>query len=298
LRYEISEFVNMNNNIFKNIKYTQQPPLEPFQGDRGEKFQKLIIALLKRGCVKKNHIDILTNKENMEIYNKAFTAASFDADANYEMYEQLGDVTANKFIVWYMYRRFPQLKCPQGVKVVARLRINYGARQSFSDLGEKLGFWDFISSSGEDRCRKKKDLLEDCVESFIGVTEWLIDDFTRPGIGQAVVYDILKNVFDEMPISLKYESLYDSKTRLKELFDFNKAQWGSLVYKSTRNDETGMFTSVVSENNNDRMNLLGNGSATKQKDAEQKAAEMAIKNLAKKGHIKPVPTEYALFDNC
>ena len=60
--------------------------------------------------------------------------------------KQMGDLTINKFIVNYSYKRFPQLKCTEGVKVVARLRINYGSRQSFSEIAEKLGIWNYISA--------------------------------------------------------------------------------------------------------------------------------------------------------
>ena len=41
----------------------------------------------------------------MNEYAKAFTAASANPDQNYEIFEQLGDVSANKFIVWYAYQR-------------------------------------------------------------------------------------------------------------------------------------------------------------------------------------------------
>ena len=154
-----------------------------YYGSRGLDFKELITGLLQKGKLKAEYISLLTNEENMKEYDKAFTAASANEKSNYEIFEQIGDLTANKFIVWYAYKRFPQLNCPLGVKVVARLRINYGARQSFSEIGEKLGFWPFISASEEERGRKKKDLLEDCVESFIGVTEYLIDTMYRPGVG-------------------------------------------------------------------------------------------------------------------
>ena len=88
-------------------------------------------------------------------------------------------------------------------------------------------------------------MLEDCVESFIGVTEMMIDDVCRPGVGHAVVYDILKSIFDEIAISLKYEDLYDSKTRLKELFDYHKTTLGKLKYRNERNSETGFFTAYA-----------------------------------------------------
>jgi dsRNA-specific ribonuclease len=275
---------------------------EIFNGERGVRFQKMIRSLLKRGNLSAESIDRYTNKQSMDVFDQAFTASSADPEINYEMYEQLGDVTANKFIVWYMYRRFPQLLHPLGVKVVARLRINYGARQSFSDIGEKLGFWDFVSSSVEDRGRKKKDLLEDCVESVIGAIELLIDNNSRPGVGHAVVYDILSSIFNEITISLKYEDLYDAKTRLKELFDFNKDKLGKLTYDKTRDEGTGLFTSQARVDRQIGMDstitgVIGFGSATKLKDAEQRAATHALIMMSKKGYSKPIPPEYTQFNN-
>ena len=231
----------------------------------------------------------------MKLFSQAFTSSCADPENNYEIYEQLGDVTANKFIVWYMYRRFPQLKHPLGVKIVARLRINYGARQSFFKIGENLGFWQYITATEEIRSRKKKDLLEDCVESFIGVTEFLLDHiYEKPGIGNIVIYDILKSIFDEIPISLKYEDLYDSKTRLKELFDFHKTKLGKLKYTNIRDKESGYFTAnTYMTCQSGESVLLGSGCATKLKDAEQKAAEQAIKKMKNKfGLTKEIPNEY------
>lgn len=265
-------------------------------GVRGERFQKMIVGLLKRGNLNEKHIKLFTNKKSMDVFDQAFTAESANPNRNYEMFEQLGDVTANKFIVWYMYRRFPQLRQTAGVKVVARLRINYGARQSFSQIGDKLGFWDFVSASEEDRGRKKKDLLEDCVESIIGATELIMDDEFRPGIGQAVVYDILSNIFDEIPISLKYEDLYDAKTRLKEIFDYHKDTIGKLKYTNTRDSESGLFTANAWRSVNGKDIKIGYGSATKLKDSEQRAAENGLNTVNRSGFTKPIPPEYDEFN--
>jgi len=260
-----------------------------YNGKRGITFHNTIHSLLKRANIV---ADNFMDEKSMKIYDQAFTAVSADPNFNYEMYEQLGDVTVNRFLVWYMYKRFPQLKCPQGVKVVARLRINYGARQSFATIGEKLGFWDFISASEEERSRRKKDLLEDCVESFIGATETIIDQKHRSGIGQIVAFDILSSIFDEIPISLKYEDLYDAKTRLKELYDFHKTSLGQLKYNSTRDEESGIFSCEVSDS---VFKVIGKGSASKQKDAEQKGAEVALTSMKKRGYVKAVPSEYQIF---
>ena len=269
-----------------------------YKGARGKAFQNLIVGLLKRGNLTSHQIKTFTNEQSMKIYDQAFTSSTANPIINYEMFEQLGDVTVNKFIVWYMYRRFPQLKCPQGVKVVARLRINYGARQSFAMLGDRLGLWDFISASEEERSRRKKDLLEDCVESVIGATEMLIDSQHRPGVGQIIVSDMLTTMFDEIPISLKYEDLYDAKTRLKELYDFHKGSLGQLKYTSVRDESTGIFlTTITDAKFGVKDGVIGKGYATKQKDAEQRAAEVALITMNKKGFVKAVPPEYETFSH-
>ena len=38
--------------------------------------------------------------------------------------------------------------------------------------------------------------------------------------GSNCVNKILEEIFNDIPISLKYEDLYDSITRLKEIFDY------------------------------------------------------------------------------
>ena len=298
-----------------------------YLGSRGVDFKHLIMKLLQRGKLKAKYIDKLTDKAGMKAYGQAFTASSAHSEDNYERFEQIGDMTANKFIVWYSYKRFPQLDCTKGVKVVARLRINYGAKDFFAPLGEKLGFWPFISAAEDGsernkyyRSRNKKDLLEDCIESFIGCTEYLLDKQFRPGVGYGIVYSILENVFDEIPMSLKYEDLYDPKTRLKETFDIFK-QLGSWYFLPSR--ETGEGTHSMAKSLLYRIpanttknpvkvsigtdpkdyilqpqkgwSLLGEGIASKKGDAQQKAAEQGINLLRNNGFYKEPPNEYKFF---
>lgn len=298
-----------------------------YLGSRGADFKSMITELLQRGRLKPKYIDKLTDQKGMEAYGQAFTARTADAINNYERFEQIGDVTANKFIVWYAYRRFPQLDCTDGVKVVARLRINYGAKEFFGPLGEKLGFWPFISALEDGmernqyyRNRNKKDLLEDCVESFIGCTEYLLDKAFRPGVGYGIVYDILADIFDDIHMSLRYEDLYDAKTRLKETFDANK-DLGSWYFHDTREVVENGYTMAkailyqmplktnqqpikkkIGPNHNDFEILpqrewiqLGSGIASKKGDAQQKAAEHGIETLKRLGFFKDPPNEYLRF---
>lgn len=267
---------------------------EIYYGDRGEKFKDFIRTLLTRAKLKTKYIDVLLSEPSMREYGTAFTSITANEHENFEFYEQLGDVTANKFIVWYMYRRFPQLKCVEGVKIVARLRINYGAKQSFYELAEKLGFWSYITATVAERSSNMRPLLEDVFESFIGVTELLLDShFNQDGIGNVIAYKFLKSVFDEIPVSLKYKDLIDPKTRIKELFD-HFSDLGVLDYNDVREDRivTSELYRIVGGTGKKRKTggtrvLLAKGTGNLQAQAQQKAAENALFFLEREGYTKP-----------
>jgi dsRNA-specific ribonuclease len=267
-----------------------------YNGSRGKDFKDLIFNLLVTSKLKIHYIDLLMNDESMKIYDNVFTSDSADPEKNYEVYEQFGDITANKFIVWYMHRRFPKLMCPQGVKVVARLRINYGAKQSFASIADGLGFWDFITASEDERSRNKKPLLEDVFEAFIGATEFIIDSHIKECVGYSVAYNILGSIFDKIDISLKYEDLYDAKTRLKELYDFFGSEvLGALKYETIKCEGEKINRTNVYQIYKGRSYKLGEGVASLKGDSEQRAASFAIQNMKNRGYYKPVPEIYSFF---
>ena len=282
-----------------------------YLGSRGDDFKEFITKLLKFGKLKSRYVNMLTDDESMKVYSAAFTSELVDPENNYQVLEQIGDLSGNKIIVNYMYEKFPQLDCAEGVKVVARLRINYGAKQCFSEIARKLGFWEFISATNELRHHKMKPLLEDVFEAFIGATERILDKRKRVGVGYAIVYDILASILDDMDISLKYEDLYDAKTRLKELFDTYESSLGPLIYKEHKRDQITVSTvfrvngGKYQEKPDCTVNRkriiggqyikIGEGTAALKSDAQQNAALAAIAFLAKQGWSKPVPKIYQRF---
>lgn len=288
-----------------------------YLGSRGSDFKALISSLLRKGGLKSKYIEMLTDPEAMKIYGCAFTSELVDPVNNYQVLEQVGDLSGNKFIVNYMYERFPQLDCAEGVKVVARLRINYGAKESFCEIARKLGFWEFISATNDLRQRKMKPLLEDVFEAFLGATERILDSRKRVGVGYAIVHDILASIFNEMDISLRYEDLYDAKTRLKELFDLHESSLGPLVYKEQKQDmitfvtafrvhggkyaeKTDKFGNITVDKKRivgGKYIKIGEGSAALKADGEQNAAAAALDLLKKQGWSKPVPSVYTRFNN-
>tara|TARA_Y100000591_G_scaffold264362_1_gene237743 strand:+ start:724 stop:1755 length:1032 start_codon:yes stop_codon:yes gene_type:complete len=247
-------------------------------------FRNLIINILKLGNLKTKTINLLLDSEykgykGIQHYGFAFTHKSIDENNNYESYEFKGDSTANNCLVWYFSRRFPELNTTDNVKTLARLKINYGSKKMFYTLGDKLGMWDYITAGTETRIiknkkkvgnsivnveienvidikqTKKKSLLEDCFEAFIGVTQILLDEFVKNGMGYKICYNIISKLYDDLEIKLDHASLYDPKTRLKELFDkycdkFGK--WGkdnvkAVQYKN-RYSEFGKWRVTVGYN--------------------------------------------------
>lgn len=289
---------------------------EIYTGSREDDFTSMIAHVLKSSGLKTKYTKILLSDAAMVQFGIAFTTATVDPNNNYEMYELLGDVAAGHFIKWYMIRRYPVLRCTKGVKVVARLLINYGSKKSFFELADKMGFWPFISATQDERDREKKSLLEDVFEAFLGVIEYLLDDvfYETPGVGYNAVYLVMKQQFDNMTISLRYEDLYDSKTRLKETFDRfglsgpgNLPGLGILMYEEEeRNEGDKLATSRVYRvvgGQRVRKNtvgghriLMGMASAALKAEAQQRAAEIGIDFLKTCGYYKPPPQEYSIFD--
>lgn len=266
--------------------------------NRSDEFKKFISKLFSLGELSEKYTSCLLNDENMVYFGEAFTSELVDPQHNYEVWEQLGDLSLNKFTVQYFYDRFPQLRCAKGVKVAARLRINYASKESFQEIAERLGFWEFVTAPNDLRHHKKKSLLEDTFEAFFGVLEEVCNNNIAFGSGYKCVYKILKRIFDDMPISLKYEDLFDSITRLKELFDMSETVFegrlGKLRYNNTR-DETpdGLAkTEIYRVEKNGKETLIGTGSASLMKQSEKNAANVALTTLSRLGFTKQAPTIY------
>lgn len=280
-----------------NNTFSHQTNQGFYLGSRSEKFICFIKQLLEcKFKLKKEYVDILTTNESMKEFGDAFTSSSVDPNNNYEVYEQYGDSISNTCIVNYVKKRFPQLNCPEGVKIVARLKINYGSKNSFSEIARKLGFIDFISATNDIKYRQIKKLLEDVFEAFIGAVTTIIDNHKRIGVGYAVAYNIISCIFDEMHISLNYSDLYDAKTRLKELFDLYKEQLGTLEYKEEKIESIN-WTSIYRKTSDGKCFKIGQGSASLKADAHQFASNKALQFLNSQGYVKQLSLFYQNIEN-
>ena len=274
---------------------------EKYTGLRGAPFKKMLETILvQRSKMAPKYIEKILSDEGLKVFDQAFTHATYDEVNNYEVYELLGDSTINKCVVWYLTRRFPQLKNPAGVAIISKLKTDLVSKKTFCMLGDKLGLWEYVSCSEEVRKTNMKKTLEDVFESFIGALEFLLDGI-REGCGYSFCYNIVTSLFDEINISLKYQDIYDAKTRLKELFDFQKGKtMNDMKYNHVKGEDNMVTSSVcVSVLRNGqwiRDLCVGEGKAHLKIDAEKRASEFAIRNLKDMGIYKPIPEIFKILN--
>jgi dsRNA-specific ribonuclease len=264
-----------------------------YYGHRDESFRNLIASILFRGKIKDKYIDSLLTPQAMNEYHKAFTSITIssvlnretwtvDVDKNssdnYEIYEKLGDGVFDNFIGWYSSRRFfPDDTSNKHVKVLHIIRSKYGSKDHFSPIAEKLGFWDFISSSIYQRNHQKKKLLEDVFEAFLGATSYILDKVFRNGVGYAICYDILENIYNDIEIPDDFDEMQDSISKLDQLMMKNK-YLGKLEYEFSREDNIA-YATIFQIDNEGYKTFIAQGSASIKKDAKQNAAKKALKHF-------------------
>jgi len=283
------------------------------EGIRGQQFIDFIAEILGYALAQED-IDRVLSQKAISLYENAFTSKEYNPVNNYEMFEQLGDISVNKFIVYYMYGRFPQFENPGGVDIIAKLRIKYASKEQLQRIAGRMGMFAYISASEDEKHSKRKALLEDVFESFIGATEYIIDTMIYEtmhcsdlpvrlslyhknnqyiGVGYNVVFRILQHLFDQIDIKLDYKSLVDAKTRLNEL----KSEYRDLEirYETVKLDDNSFVTTIWKDKPLPK-HQIGRGTGLLKKDSEEKAAEVALNTLAKKYNmIKVIPDRYKGF---
>ncbi len=279
------------------------PSEEIYYGSRGEDFKSVIVDFLKKGRLKKEYIDILTDAEGMQTWAAVLTSKSADPQNNYELYEILGDGVVNQALVFFLVRRFPEFNTSEAVPIVSRLKINMVSRESFQQLNwDHLKFWPFISASHEVRTTKKKQLLEDTFEAAFGALVMMVDSRIHQGAGFSIAYNIMHWLLSRMQISLAYEDLVDAKTRLKETLDAFKTTGpvhngrrlpplDDVQYVNSRNPADKVHYVTIVRGND----VIGQGSAHVLKDAEQQAATQALSVLKERGYYNAPKDTFAKF---
>jgi dsRNA-specific ribonuclease len=188
-------------------------------------FKKFIQFLLKRTGLSDFRIQEFTDSESMIEFRTAFTHHSYDAHCNYEYYETLGDASLNRCIVWYFHYTYPEIRLKARAEaILSRLKIEGASKTYFPRFAKILNFGSFIRYDANASLSKGFDgLLEDTFEAFAGSLECVVEQKTRVrNVGICLVYNFLASILDTMDIQLDANALFDSVTKLKELYDVRK----------------------------------------------------------------------------
>jgi dsRNA-specific ribonuclease len=253
-------------------------------------------------CVSSHYLDYILTPKNIARYKVALTSSTADIQHNYEALELIGDAAANHALVSYMTKRFPQFICPTGVQILARLKINYASKKTFSKFGEHMGLWPYIRATVEERNEESISLLEDSFEAFIGLTETIGNEEFLEGVGYGIIYKVVECNFNWLNINIKemkYSDFVDAKTRFKELADKFFGP-GTAMYRQIESSDDDVIKFGAYLKGYESGKILGIGQSSTKQEAQQDAAEKAIATLSNGPNpiVNPVPEAYTMFDIC
>jgi dsRNA-specific ribonuclease len=239
----------INSQIVKIIKNIETP--EEQKSMMTIKFKDFITSLLQKCGLKDKAIsDVLTyqdknKKTGLEYFQHAFTHKSSSTDGlNYELYELLGDTIMNCMIMQYIHERFPRIV---NVKWLTRIKHTLISKTICGNIAGKLGFFQHIKY-GEDMEEKLKvrdetndiymSFLEDTLESFLGCLMNITSRIYKYKIGYQFAYNFVSNILDEIRIPIEYSQIFDSKSRLKEIYDKRGWKLNNQIETQTINNST------------------------------------------------------------
>ena len=209
---------------------------------------------------------------NITLLQRALTHSSYanerwhDSLMSNERLEFLGDSILGMVVAEHLYRNFPDR--PEGE--LTRMRADMVCETSLAAIAAKLKLGDHLMlGHGEEQSggRTRPSILADAVESVIAAS------FLDGGMAAAEGF-IRQFVLCNVPVTKLQNK--DYKTALQELVQQKKDQ--KLTYLLTGEsgpDHDKVFTVEVTLNGN----VVGQGSGSSKKRAEQDAARGAIENL-------------------
>ena len=258
-------------------------------------FRQHIEAIFQSANIPSDIASLLLTDACMDMYRQAMVHPSVDARTNYELLEFLGDSVVNNCIVYYMSRRCAKIAAARGtdiaVKVLARLKINLTSKRQLAQLATMLRFLPYIQAEPAFKEANETKLCEDTFEAFFGALALCADGAAGVGAGYACAYAIIKTLFDHLEVDVSYESLFDARTRLKEVFDVHR-HMGHVVFKTEMMDGMVVARAFLESPGTERV-LLGTGTAPAKNDAVAHASEQALHNLKFVYNIsRDVPESY------
>jgi ribonuclease III len=231
--------------------------------------------------ITKQEVDTLvgTKTKDITLYQRAFTHKSAlkqyeNCDSSNETLEFMGDSVLGFVITKFLFDKFE--KNQEGFLTRARTKLVRG--KTLSDIALKMGLyrWTIMDDKGmRNEWNKNPNILEDVFESLIGAI------YLDLGMVHAKHF-ILRVFNDPQLVNLNYIIRKDDnyKDMLMRYCQSNKFDLPEYVVDASDNTRFRVIVYVNGERQ-------GFGVATTKKEAEQKAANFAIKKLNPKKSNAP-----------
>ncbi|WP_293736381.1 ribonuclease III [uncultured Phascolarctobacterium sp.] len=212
---------------------------------------------------------------DLELLDMALTHTSYAHEAKQhpkpqhnERIEFLGDSVLSIIVSTYMYNNFPELAEGQLTKMRAHLVCEY----SLFEYAKKIHLGDYLKlGKGEDFTggRERPSILADAFESVLGAV------YLDQGMDVARTY-LLGLMQPEIDYICRHGIFNDYKTRLQEYLQRDgEVEITYRLLGSSGPEHNKVFTSeVIFEGK-----VIGKGQGHSKKDAEQHAAQQALKQL-------------------
>ena len=210
--------------------------------------------------------------KNIQLLQNALTHSSYANERwhnsllSNERLEFLGDSVLGVLVAEYLYHNFPNR--PEGE--LTRMRADMVCEQTLADAANRIGLGThLLLGHGEEQGggRKRNSILADAMESVIAAC------FLDGGM-EAALKVVQQFILVEVPVTKLHNA--DYKTKLQELVQQKKNQTLSYTLAGQSGpDHDKQFDVEVSLNGT----VVGSGSGSSKKRAEQMAARCAIERL-------------------
>ena len=208
------------------------------------------------------------NPTNVNLYYEAFTHTSYsNENSSFESYERLeflGDAILEFIVSEYLFK---ERHLPEGS--MTKMRASYVCEEALATYARDLKFENDIKLGGcEAETGPNDTILADVFEAFIAATYLDMGlDFTKDLVLSIITKYINKNV----------DFLHDYKSTLQELVQTDKK---SVIYEIISETGPAHNKTFVCQVKVDGI-VLGKGEGNSKKQAEQRAAKMALTKQAK-----------------
>lgn len=208
------------------------------------------------------------NPTNINLYYEAFTHTSYSNEnpsfANYERLEFLGDAILEFILSEYLYK---ERQLPEGV--MTRMRSTYVCEEALATYAKDLKLERDIKLGGSELESGPNDtIMADVFEAFVAAMYLDLGlEYTKEVVLKIIVKYIDKNI----------DFLHDYKSTLQELVQTDKK---SVTYEIVSESGPAHDRTFVCHVIVDGI-VLGEGTGSSKKSAEQEAARIALTKQAK-----------------